>query len=70
VTRKAHGVWARTCVRLLAVARAEHPNYILRTSTLYTWNLGAWLRSMGADAESNAGVGTGPTTTGAAIADI
>jgi tetratricopeptide (TPR) repeat protein len=43
--------------------------YFANVDTL-TWNLGTWLRSMAADAESNAGVGTGLTATGAAIADI
>jgi tetratricopeptide (TPR) repeat protein len=35
-----------------------------------TWNLGVWLNSTVADAEANAGVGTGLTTSGPAIADI
>ena len=43
--------------------------YFTNVDTL-TWNLGTWLRSTVADAESNAGVGTGLTATGAAIADI
>lgn len=43
--------------------------YFMNVDTL-TWNLGTWLRSTVADAESNAGVGTGLTTTGPAIADI
>jgi tetratricopeptide (TPR) repeat protein len=43
--------------------------YFANVDTL-TWNLGTWLRSIVADAESNAGVGTGLTTTGPAIADI
>jgi tetratricopeptide (TPR) repeat protein len=35
-----------------------------------TWNLGPWLTATVADAEANAGVGTGGSTAGTAIADI
>jgi tetratricopeptide (TPR) repeat protein len=43
--------------------------YFINFDTL-TWNLGPWLSATVADAEANAGVGTGLTTTGPAIADI
>ncbi len=43
--------------------------YFQNLDTL-TWNLGAWLKSTVADAEENAGVGTGLTTSGPSIADI
>jgi tetratricopeptide (TPR) repeat protein len=35
-----------------------------------TWNLGAWLTATAADAEANAGVGTGGNTAGTTLADI
>jgi tetratricopeptide (TPR) repeat protein len=43
--------------------------YFQNIDTL-TWNLGPWLSATVADAEANAGVGTGLTTSGPAIADI
>jgi tetratricopeptide (TPR) repeat protein len=48
--------------------RAQENNY--QNWDLLTWNLQTWLKGLLADAESNAGVGTGATSVGPAIADV
>jgi tetratricopeptide (TPR) repeat protein len=48
--------------------RAPENNY--QNWDLLTWNLQTWLKGLQADAESNAGIGTGSTSVGPAIADV
>ncbi len=46
------------------------PELYFQNFDTLTWNLGAWLNATVADAEANAGVGTGLSTSGPSIADI
>jgi tetratricopeptide (TPR) repeat protein len=46
------------------------PDLFYENSDTLTWNLGPWLAATVADAEANAGVGTGGNTAGTTIADI
>jgi tetratricopeptide (TPR) repeat protein len=46
------------------------PDLFYENWDTFTWNLGTWLTAITADAESNAGVGTGGSTAGMSIADI
>jgi tetratricopeptide (TPR) repeat protein len=46
------------------------PELVYENWDAFTWNLGAWLTATTADAEANAGVGTGGSTAGTSIADI
>jgi tetratricopeptide (TPR) repeat protein len=48
----------------------QAPDLYYQNLDTLTWNLGAWLNATVADAEANAGVGTGLTTSGPSIADI
>jgi tetratricopeptide (TPR) repeat protein len=46
------------------------PELVYENWDAFTWNLGSWLAATTADAEANAGVGTGGSTAGTSIADI
>jgi tetratricopeptide (TPR) repeat protein len=66
------GAW-RTGQAMLKAAGGRPgraPELYYQNLDTLTGNLGAWLNAMVADAEANAGVGTGLTTSGPTIADI
>jgi len=66
------GAWrAGEVMRKLAGGRpGRAPDLYFQNVDTLTWNLGVWLNATVADAEANAGVGTGLNTSGPAIADI
>jgi len=66
------GAW-RTGELMLTAAGGRPgraPELYYQNFDTLAWNLGAWLHATVADSEANAGVGTGLTTSGPAIADI
>src|ERR1700688_3701588 len=56
--------------RPAAAARGRAPEYTYLNWDILTWNLPTYLNAVVANAEANAGVGTGASTAGPVIADI